>query len=136
MPFLEEFGFRMETPSVSGRLYCVNFTAATHTVFLSYEPGDGELFVVVSSAGEGLLADFDDRGKSPRLADLNALYMKFVTADERRANDNIFSSIIVKDKAEHRLLKVAKELRLVLPKYLDDSSGINSKPPANQKHHL
>jgi len=126
-PFLENFGFKMGTPSISGRLYCVDFTTEVHTISLSYEPGDKALFVVVSSLGEGLLADYDNKEKSPRLTDLNARYMKLVTVDERAANDDAFSSIVAEDEAEHRLLKAAKELRLVLPKFLKNSPATHPR---------
>lgn len=44
--------------------------------------------------------------------------MKTVTDEERSANEAFFKSVAVQDKEEYLLLKAAKELRLVLPRYL------------------
>ena len=60
----------------------------------------------------------DDRLKTPRLCDLNSRYMNTVTSEERAANDAAFKSVVALDEEERLLLKSAKELRLVLPKYL------------------
>jgi hypothetical protein len=117
-PFLEELGFAMEQPSISGRFYRVSFTASSHVVSVSYEPGDDALFVMVFSLKNGELSDIDDSKKTPRLSDLNSRYMVRVTDKERIENQKVFESIVAKDKEELLLLKAAKELRLVLPMYL------------------
>ena len=117
-PFLRELGFLMDSPSISGRFYRVNFTAAAHAVSVSYEPGDEALFVIVFGRENGELTDIDDRLKTPRLADLNARYMPNITSEERAANEAVFASVETRGKEESTLLKTAKELRLVLPKYL------------------
>jgi hypothetical protein len=118
VPFLKELGFVMTAPSISGRFYRVSFTGSAHAVSVSYEPGDEVLFVMVFSRKNGELSDIDDRAKTPRLADLNSRYMPTITNEERAENDVVFESTIVHDKEERLLLKAARELRLVLPKYL------------------
>jgi hypothetical protein len=118
-PFLQMLGFTMGVPTISGKFYQVRFTSPELSLSVSYETGDESLSVVVSSAGGNLL-DYDNRRKSPRLSDLNARYMKLVTKDERAANEGFFASVIVENKVELRLLKAAKELRIVLPMYLRD----------------
>ncbi len=120
--FLKELGFNMEEPSISGRLYRVNFRGELHVVTISYEPGDDALFIYVFGREGGRLSDIDDRSRTPRLADLNGRYMQSVTDAERAANETAFKAILAKDKAEKLLLKSAKELRLVLPKYLLSSA--------------
>jgi hypothetical protein len=118
VPFLKGLGFVMDEPSISGRFYRVSFTSSAHAVSVSYEPGDDALFVIVFSRKNGELSDIDDRTKTPRLADLNSRYMATITNEERAENERAFESVAVNDKEERLLLKAAKELRLVLPKYL------------------
>lgn len=122
-PFLKELGFSMEAPSISGRFYRAIFTSPTHSVSVSFEPGDEAFFVLVFSREGGELSDMDDRMKTPRLSDLNNRYMKTVGSEERTANDAAFKAVVALDDEERVLFKAAKELRLVLPKHL-----------ANQRH--
>jgi hypothetical protein len=119
-PFLKGLGFVIEEPSISGRFYRVGFTSPAHTVSVSYEPGDDALFVMVFSREKGELSEIDDRTKTPRLSDLNSRYMGTVTNEERTENEAIFESVVANDQEERLLLKAAKELRLVLPKYLNE----------------
>lgn len=118
VPFLKDLGFSMDSPSISGRFYRVSFTGVAHTVSVSYEPGDEALFIMVFGRESGELTDIDDRLKTPRLSDLNARYMPTISSEERAANEAAFASVEARDKEELALLKAAKELRLVLPKYL------------------
>jgi hypothetical protein len=118
VPFLRELGFVMDAPSISGRFYRASFTRPGHSVSVSYEPGDDAIFVFVFCQENGRLSDIDDRLKTPRLSDLNARYMSSVGIDERTANEAAFESVDVRDDAEKCLLKAARELRLVLPRYL------------------
>jgi hypothetical protein len=120
-PFLKELGFVMDCPSINGRFYHVDFTSIKHTVSISYEPGDDALFVMVFGRVNGELTDIDDRQKTARLTDLNARYMPLITKDEYVRNKAVFSSVKVRNKEESALLKAARELRLVLPKYLRSS---------------
>jgi hypothetical protein len=123
-PFLAELGLSMDSPSISGRLYCVSFSSGTHSVQISYEPGDDEApRILVFTKEQGHLSEIDDSIKTPRLADLNSRYMREIDIDERTANDAVVASIHVNDHQERLLLKAAKELRLVLPKYLGFSRG-------------
>lgn len=118
VPFLKGLGFLMDEPAISGRFYRVSFNGSAHAVSVSYEPGDDALFVMVFSRKNGELSDIDDRTKTPRLADLNSRYMAAITNEERTANESVFESVVVNDEEERLLVKAAKELRLVLPKYL------------------
>lgn len=118
VPFLSELGFRMDTPSISGRYYHVSFMADHHQVSLSYEPGDDAFFVVVYGREGGQLSSYDDRTRTPRLSDLNKRYMHLVPESERLSNETFFEGVIAGDPSERLVLKAAKELRLVLPRYL------------------
>ena len=120
-PFLKELGFTMDTPCVSGRLYRATFTSPKEVVSVSYEPGDEMLFVMVFSRQNGELSHIDDRSNTPRLSDLNMRYMHTITKEERLTNEVLFGAIEPRDNEERSLLKAARELRLVLPKYLHDA---------------
>lgn len=117
-PFLKELGFVMDEPSISGRYYRTSFTAFQNAVSVSYEPGDDAFFVMVFGRKNGQLSDIDNRKETPRLSDLNSRYMATVTQAERVANEKAFESVLVHDNEERLVLKAAKELRLVLPKFL------------------
>jgi hypothetical protein len=119
-PFLAGLGFSADAPTISGRFYRASFTGHMHSVSVSFEPGDEVFFVMVFSVNGGELSDMDDRLKTPRLTDLNRLYMNAVSSAERAANEATFQSVIARDEEERVLLKSAKELRLVLPRYLAD----------------
>ena len=126
-PFLIELGFVMDEPSISGRFYRVSFTGSAHTVSISYEPYDDAAFIMIFSRVNGRLSDIDDRAQTPRLADLNARYMKSVTSEERAENDRVFELVVVNDNEGRALLKAAKELRLVIPRYLEGSNRASHK---------
>ena len=108
----------MEESSISGRLYNAKFTSQTYAVWVSYEPGDEILSILIFSRCNSELSDIDDRARTPRLNDLNSRYMASVTKDERLDNEKFFKFVVAHDKEERLLLKAAKELRLVLPKYI------------------
>ena len=135
-PFLGKIGFLMDRPSISGRSYRASFTGRKNSVWVSFEPGDGILVVYVFSLENGELSEIDDRLKTPRLADLNHRYMSSVTNQERSANEAVFQQVLVKDNHERALLKAAKDLRLVLPKYIESQSSTlgNHPKPANDNH--
>jgi len=118
VPFLSELKFMIDNPSISGRYYHVQFRNIAHVISVSYEPGDEALFIMLREREGDRLSDIDDRVKSPRLDDLNRLYMHAITVEERERSKVLFDSIMVHDKAEQLLLKSAQELYLVLPRYL------------------
>lgn len=129
LPFLKDFGFSMDAPSISGRCYRASFSNPTSVISVSFEPGDDAFFVkIFSRLDNNSLSDYDDEIKSPRLADLNTRYMHLVTSDERLANNAVFGSIQAIGREEARFLKYAKELRLVLPKYLAQQGGQTGHP--------
>ena len=118
VPFLKDLGFLMSETSISGRFYRASFLGRSHSIWVSFEPGDSILFVIVFGREDGKLSDIDDPMKTPRLADLNRRYMASVTNEQRAENEIVFETIFAHDKDERLLLKSAKELRLVLPRYL------------------
>jgi hypothetical protein len=121
-PFLAQLGFSMNDPSTGARAYSVSFSNDTHSVGISFEPGDQRFLVLVFTKENGKLSSIDDRAKTPRLAGLKERYMKGVTRQERAANEAFFKSTLADDSQKRALLKYAKELRLVLPRYLGTKS--------------
>jgi hypothetical protein len=119
-PFLVKLGFRMELPLISGRYYRVHFNSPKNMVSVSFEPGDEALFVIIFHRENGELSHIDD-SSTPRLSDLNSRYMRTVTNDERLKSDTFFNAVHVADEAGKLLLKSAKELSLVLPRYLNEA---------------
>jgi len=118
-PFLKALGFNMEPPSISGRFYRANFNGQKNVVSISYEPGDNAQFIMIFNRENGELSDIDDRSKTPRLSDLNTRYMSLITPAERAKAEATFGAVQAVDEDEAFLLKSAKELSLVLPKYLN-----------------
>ncbi len=117
-PFLKELGFVTQPKAISGRAYMVEFVGNLWTLSVSFEPGDNYFSVILLNNKTRSLAAMDDPQKSPRLSDLNTRYMGKVAPAERETNEAFFASIVVTDSFERQLLKVAKDLRLVLPKHL------------------
>ncbi|MNT90529.1 hypothetical protein D3C72_2314430 [compost metagenome] len=68
--------------------------------------------------GDNDLRSIDDPLKTPRLSHLNARYMELVPKIEWDENEEFFGRQTPRDGAERRLIKCAKDLRLVLPRYL------------------
>jgi hypothetical protein len=117
-PFLIELGFKPEKPKISGRYYRAKFIGDNHTLIVSLEPADAFFSIMIVRNDSYDLYTIDDPQKAPRLSDLNRMYMSEVTPNERATNDSFFSEIKVEDQKERALLKCAKDLRLVLPRYL------------------
>jgi hypothetical protein len=117
-PFLIELGFTPDKPQLSGRYYRVKFIGDSHTLIVSLEPADAFFSIMLVRNDNYDLSTIDDPKKTPRLSDLNRMYMSEVTPDERATNESFFSAIKVEGQKERELLKCAKDLRLVLPRYL------------------
>jgi hypothetical protein len=119
VPFLKELGFSGKPVHVSGKYYCAYFVSTHHTLSVSYEPGDHYWDIRIEThGGAGDLKSFDDRSITPHLADLNTRYQGQVSGAERSQNETFFDGIEAKNADEAYLLKCAKDLRIVLPKYL------------------
>ncbi len=119
IPFLKDLGFIMDSQNISGKFYKVSFSDSTHKVNIAYEPSEKERLFVVIFRINSPLSEFDNRSKSPSLSNLNSLFMNQISTDQRVLNDEYFKNIEIKDEDGKLMLKTAKELRLVLPKYLD-----------------
>lgn len=125
-PILLSLGFKNRKDSISGKLYESLFTGNGFGVSISFEPGERLFNVIIFSDTNGALSDIDNTEKSPRLSDLNRKYMSLVSHEEISKNERIFSKIKTHDKDEEILLKMAKELRLTLPIYMDTFPRMHS----------
>lgn len=65
-PFLSELGFELEAPSISWRMYRARFDSKTHSIDLSFEPGDRTLFVIVLTRENGELSNIDDSNQDAK----------------------------------------------------------------------
>lgn len=117
-PFLLELGFEKEHCMASGRHYSASFETPEMQVCISHEPGNGICEVYIFNKIEGRWSSIDNRIDTPRLSDLNRRFFSRVSREERMRN---FSHMQASDSEEARLLKAAKELRLVLPMFLEST---------------
>jgi len=122
-PFLSELGFQPNTPYVSGRHYRATFSSPTHTVSVSFEPGNDMFQVLVYSRVRGRPSAIDDHKATPHLSDLNARYMSMVSDAERTRRKSALEHLHANDDDDRTLLKLAMELSLVLPHYLSDPTA-------------
>lgn len=118
-PFIRKFGFVRGGESINGRFCNVIFNRGECAISVTYELGEEEVFVSVYERTDGGLSDYDDRSRTVRLSDLNRTYMSSIGPEERAENESLFRLIRADDGEQVKLLKSAKELRLVLPRYLE-----------------
>ena len=120
-PFLRVLGFLAETPMIYGRLFEATFTGPHHVVSVTFESGDDfQAIYIFTRKGAGR-SSIDSPTETPRLPDLNRRYMALVTEAEHAANQTFFCGVRPQDDTERALLKAAKDLRPVLPRYLRES---------------
>ena len=117
-PFLAPLQFVMQPIHISGRHYSASFVGPSHTLLVGFEPGDGQTIVMLQANGSNSIRSFDDPETTPRLSTLNAQYMGLVEGKERAENEAFFGQLQPQDEQERALIKCAKDLRLVLPRYL------------------
>jgi hypothetical protein len=100
--------------SASGRLYLAEFVSPDYVVSISFEPGDEFLQVAVFTVTNGIRSELDDRDATPRLSDLSTRFLHPSDAtDLGRTKDEISRN----DRSLLKLVKSAKELAIVLPRY-------------------
>jgi hypothetical protein len=123
--FMGDLGFDADPISISGREYVASFRGRGMAVYVSFEPGDDAFIVMVASGGSGREA-LDDPSRTPRLPELSRRFMSAVSPEARQAADAALRGIVANDEHEQQLVRAARDLRLVLPKYL---SSIGLEPP-------
>lgn len=117
-PTLLALGLKGRREKISGKLYESVFAGNGHGVSISFEPGEGLFNVTLFPETNDTLSDIDNAEKTLHLSDLNIRYMPSVSPDELFENEKFFSGTAPQDNDEAILLKMAKELRLTLPKHI------------------
>jgi len=113
-PALQPLGFVLHT-TVSGRMYLAEFVSPTHIASISFEPGDDYLLVAIFTVTDGVRSNIDDREHTPLLSDLNR---RFLSPSEIDALHRSPTMECAQCATAMRLVKAARELAVVLPRYL------------------
>jgi len=121
VPLLSRLGFSSEAPVLRGRFNSASFLRKDYVVDVSYEPGDEAIIIMVLRRKDGKLSDIDDPANTVRLDTLKERYMHLVTREEFEEGNVAFGAVRATDPTEQLMVKSARELALVLPKYLADS---------------
>ena len=117
-PFLTRLGFSAAQPQISGKLYDAEFVSRDYVVSICFEPGDSYFSIYVFRLVNGKRSDIDDLAETPRLTELRRRFMASVAPQERVQADVDFGGIVTTDAEEEEMLRGARDLSLLLPKYL------------------
>lgn len=123
VPFLHDMGFRLDSIEVNGRFYLARFKGSNHLLNVCFEPGEDYLSAQMSTNGKDIFKVLDDPKFSPKVSELNRRFMGAVTNLEFEANNRFFESATADDPLDRKLIKIARDLRLVLPKFLASLSS-------------
>ncbi|WP_211051172.1 hypothetical protein [Parasphingorhabdus halotolerans] len=121
-PFLADLGFSFAPLAVNGRQYRASFIARAHTLIISFEVGSECLDIMLVNNDDSGLAAIDNHERTPRLQDLNIRYMGKVSEKEKVLGKSSTSYFRPDDPTERLMIKCARDLRLVLPRYLRSHS--------------
>lgn len=119
--FLSKMGFVPGNSHASGMLYLADYSSASHRVEVMYEPGDNWLELKVFKRLGEAWSEYSDQKNTLTLRELNGRYMNRVSPQERTENDAAFRNIKPQDELGERILRMGKELRLVLGRYMSES---------------
>jgi hypothetical protein len=119
--FLEtEYGYLVVNETINGNVfYDVVFKDKEKAVSISYENVENYLEVIVFLLQKGEMPDYDDKTKTLHLKQLNRQLIAKVSKGEISLNAEYFTKLHPKTEIERKLLKEAKELRMVL-QHLDE----------------
>lgn len=110
-----EFGFNKVNETINGNaFYDVEFKDKERVISISYENIEDHLEVIVFKLQSGNLPDFADKTKTLHLKRLNRLVIAEASKKEINLNTEYFDNYYPKNEIERKLLKKAKELRLIL----------------------
>ena len=119
-PTCESLGFVAMPPHTSGRYYLASWTGDVCQVAVTYEPGDDYLEIaILQRIGNGF-ADWDDRAHAPRLEDLRSRFLARIPQARIAATRASFQAIKASDAAEARMIRLACDLALVLPLFVEE----------------
>ncbi len=110
-----EFGFRLSKETENGNaFYDVEYSDIGRVVSISYENIEDYLQVIVFKLKNGKLPDYDDKTHTLHLNELNKRVLSKIDKNEIKKNNEEFDKFDANDEIERKLLKSAKELKLVL----------------------
>lgn len=112
---ISEFNFKIIEEKIRGNaFYDVQFKDSLRIISISYENIENYLLTTVFILENGQLPDYDDKTKTLHLNKLNAIAQSMVDRMDIELNAEKFSQIQANNDLERKLLKSAKDLRLVL----------------------
>lgn len=115
-----EFGFRLLKETENGNaFYDVEYGDIIRVVSISYENIEDYLQVIVFKLKNGKLPDYDDKTCTFHLNELNKKILPRIGKEEIAENNVLFNKFETSNELEKKLLKSAKELRIVF-KYWDN----------------
>lgn len=112
---ITEFGFKQTKDTENGNaFYDVEYQDAKKVVSISYENIEDYLQVIVFKLKNGKLPDYDDKTHTLHLNELNKMVLSGIDKNEIERNSEEFDKFDANNELERKLLKSAKELKLVL----------------------
>jgi len=112
---ITEFKFRLSKETKKANVfYDVEYSGIERAVSVSYENIEDHLQVIVFKLKNGKLPDYDDKTCTFHLNQLNKRVLSKIDKHEIKKNNKIFDGLDINGELEQKLLKSAKELRLVL----------------------
>lgn len=123
--FLEnEFEMKISEEKTRGNsFYDIQYADDEKIISISYENIESYLQVIILKLENGKLPDYDNKDSTLHLNNLNREIFSLIHKRQIKENSNLFNKFHPKNELERKLLKSAKELRIVLKK------GINNINP-------
>ena len=116
---VDDFHFQQITQTETGNaFYDIEFRKDEKVVSVSYETIEDYLQVIIFILRNGQRQDFNDKSNTIHLKDLNKEIFPRIDKNEIAENNLVFDKLETSSELDRKLLKSAKELRLVL-KYWD-----------------
>jgi hypothetical protein len=110
-----ELGFEPLKETINGNaFYDVEYKNSDKIISISYENIEDYLSVIVFELKNGIVPDYNDKARTFHLQELSSEIISKLNQLEIRENSMIFKKFIASGGFEKRLLKSAKDLRMVL----------------------
>jgi hypothetical protein len=112
---VNEFGFIQTKETENGNaFYDVEYKDVERVISISYENVEDYLQVIVFILKNGKLPDYDDKLYTLHLGELNKIILSKIDKKDIEENNILFNEVEANNSLERKLLKSAKELRLIL----------------------
>jgi hypothetical protein len=110
-----EFEFTELHESENGNaFYDVEYNDTNIAVSVSYENIEDCLLVIIFLLENGIRPNYDDKTHTLHLNALNKMILPLISKDDIEDNNSFFDNHLTNGPIERKLLKSAKELRLIL----------------------